>query len=233
MKDAKFLIGTAALAAMLVAGPAAAERKAGDIIARVGLTNVDPKQDNGDLDLTQLALGKYQVDVDDDTQVGVTGVYMFTDNIGLELLASLPFEHDISVNGVQVGSTKHLPPTLSLQYHFNSGGDVHPYLGLGLNYTTFFSEDGNGADVGSILGNPALNGATVDDFELDDSFGYALQAGVDFMINERTMINFDVRYADIDADIDELKVGGVGTVKNVGEAEIDPVIISLALGYKF
>ena len=34
---------------------------------------------------------------------------------------------------------------MSLQYHFNSKGKVSPFLGAGLNYTTFFSEDTQGA----------------------------------------------------------------------------------------
>ncbi|MGI9289640.1 MAG: OmpW/AlkL family protein [Gammaproteobacteria bacterium] len=234
IKDIRIIAGVIALAAMLVAGPAAADRKAGDIIGRIGLTNVDPKQDNGDLNLAQAGLGKYQIDVDDDTQVGVTGVYMFTDNIGIELLAALPFEHDISVAGTQIGSTKHLPPTLSLQYHFNSQGDIHPYIGAGLNYTTFFDEDGNGADPGGILGGAGLTGVGVADWELDDSWGLALQAGVDFEINERTMINFDVRWIDIDSDIESVKLtNGIKLTEGLGEAEIDPIIISLMLGYKF
>lgn len=232
-KDSRILLGAAAVAAMLAAGPAAAAREAGDIIGRIGLTNVDPKQDNGSLDLRAAGLSQYQVDVDDDTQVGVTGVYMITNNLAVELLASLPFEHDASVGGTQIGSTKHLPPTLSLQWHFNTDGEVIPYIGAGLNYTTFFSEDGNGADISGVAGLEPGTLAGVKDFELDDSFGIAVQAGLDFMISERTMINFDVRWADIDADIDSVSLADGTKLKDVGEIEIDPVIISLALGYKF
>lgn len=211
MKDAKFVIGTAALAAMLIAGPAAAF-EAGDVLVRAGMTNVDPKQDNGD------AAG-LQIDVDDDTQVGFTGEYFITSSLGIELLASLPFEHDVSLGGVQIGSTKHLPPTLSLNYHFNTDGNFIPYVGAGVNYTNFFDEDDNGV-LSELVGTDV-------DFELDDSWGVAVQAGVDMLVQENTLINFSVRWADIDADVD---VSGLGTV---GEAEIDPIIISLMLGYKF
>jgi outer membrane protein len=198
------LVGLAA-AASLMAGTAAAFEP-GDVLVRIGMTNVDPKQDNG----TAAGL---QVDVDDDTQVGFTGEYFFTSSLGLELLASLPFEHDVSLGGTQIGSVKHLPPTLSLNYHFNSGGNFIPYIGAGVNYTNFFDEDENGA-----LGA---------DFSVDDSWGLAVQAGIDMLVQENTLINFSVRYAEIEGDID---VSGLGTV---GEAEIDPLIITLALGYKF
>lgn len=213
----EILVGLAA-AASLMAGTATAF-EAGDVLVRVGMTNVDPKTDNGSIDSGVPIVGGAQIDVDDDTQVGFTGEYFITPSLGVELLASLPFEHDVSVNGTQIGSTKHLPPTLSLNYHFNTNGNFIPYVGAGINYTNFFDEDDNG-----VLGQTL--GADVD-FELDDSWGVAVQAGVDMLVQENTMINFSVRWADIDTDVD---VSGVGTV---GEAEIDPIIISLMLGYKF
>ena len=115
-----------------------------------------------------------QIDVDDDTSVGVTGLYMITDNIGIELLASTPFQHDISVGGTQIGSTEHLPPTLSAQWHFNSDGDVHPYVGLGLNYTNFFNEDANGAAV--VVADDNSFSGPITDIDLDDFVSAAQQA---------------------------------------------------------
>ncbi len=224
IKDAKILVGAAALAAILVAGPVAAERKAGDMVGRIGLTNVDPDSDNGNIKSGVPVLGGAAINVDDDTSVGVTGLYMITDNIGVELLAATPFQHDISVGGTQIGSTDHLPPTLSAQWHFNSDGDVHPYVGLGLNYTNFFSEESNDVAVQGL--------GTISDIRLDDSWGVAVQAGVDFEVTERVLINFDVRWIDIDSTVD-VKVDGMGWVNSVATAEIDPVVISLMAGYKF
>ncbi len=38
--------------------------------------------------------------------------------------------------------TKHLPPTLTAQYHFDlANKKVHPFVGAGINYTHFFDED--------------------------------------------------------------------------------------------
>lgn len=64
------------------------------------------------------------------------GTYLFAAHWGVELLAALPFEHNINLNGGgAVAETKHLPPTLSLQYHFNPDDSWRPYMGAGLNYT--------------------------------------------------------------------------------------------------
>jgi len=140
--------------------------QAGDMFARFTLTNVNPNDD-----ATAFSTVPVVAEVGDDTKPGVTFVYMYDNNIGFEVLAALPFQHDITVDGMgKIGETKHLPPTFSVQYYFNPETKVRPYVGLGLNYTTFFSTE-------SIAG---LGG----DLELDDSFGLAAQVGIDYDINE-------------------------------------------------
>jgi outer membrane protein len=144
--------------------------------------------------------------------VTFTGTYMLTNNIGLELLAALPFEHDIELNGSKVGETKQLPPTLSVQWHFPIG-QFKPYVGVGVNYTIFFDQSTTGA----------LDGA---DLDLDNSLGLAGQAGVDWFINDNWLINFDVRYISIETDA---KVNG----DKLGTVDINPWIVGLNAGYKF
>ena len=56
---------------------------------------------------------------------------------------------DIELNGVNAGSTKHLPPTVSLQYHFRGNERVKPFIGAGLNYTIFFEEETRGPLAGT------------------------------------------------------------------------------------
>jgi len=221
-------IVAAVTAAAVLAGfstSAMAAREAGDWIFRVGMTNVDPKQGNGEVDTDGLVpeVDGAPIDVADDTQVSFTGTYMFTPNLGLELLASLPFEHDISVGGVQVGSTKHLPPTLNLQWHFNPAGEFHPYVGAGVNYTIFFDEDWDFTAI-DLLAGTDLNDL---DYELKESFGYDLQAGVDFEISETLLLNFDVRWIKIESDLEAKGVGKIAEVK------IDPLTVGVSLGWKF
>lgn len=199
-----------AVAAALVsaAAPAAAQSK-GDWTLGVGLHQVDPKSDNG-----KLAGGSLPLRVDSDLKPTVTAEYFVADNLGIELLAAWPFEHDIRIQGLgRIGSTKHLPPTLSLQYHFNSAGKVSPFLGAGLNYTTFFSEDTRGALAGSRL-------------RLDDSWGLAAHAGLDFRLGERGALRVDLRWIDIDSDV---RLDG----KKLGTANIDPLVYGVAYVHRF
>ncbi len=188
--------------------PALAQSQ-GDWTLGVGAHQVNPKSDNG-----TLAGGTLPLDIDSDVKPTITYEYFLRDNLGLEVLAALPFKHDIAVEGVgTVGSAKQLPPTVSLQYHFNGKGKVSPFLGAGLNYTTFFSEDTKGALAGTNL-------------KLDDSWGLAAHAGIDFAVGERGAIRVDVRWIDIDT---EVQVNGA----KLGTANIDPLVYGAAYVVKF
>ncbi len=134
----KQVLSALVLGTTLISAPAAFSYEAGDIIVRVGAANVDPST----TDNTGLGL-----DVKDDISVGITGTYMLTDNIGVELLAATPFDHDVNLTGVgKVADTKHLPPTLSIQYFpMDNKSKLQPYIGVGINYTTFFSEGSSAA----------------------------------------------------------------------------------------
>ena len=120
MKSFVFIALLAVLSLGLAAQAVLAYR-VGDILLRVGATTVDPSDENSDtLKLNGEKLPGTEVDkIDSDTQLGLTGVYMFTNYFGLELIAATPFTHDIKVKGLggldirEVGDTKQLPPTLS------------------------------------------------------------------------------------------------------------------------
>jgi outer membrane protein len=197
----------AVLASGLFAGAVQAY-EAGDWVVRGGLYGVFPKSDN-------LSLGPgADLDVDDGYSLGFNITYMINPNIGVELLGALPFKHDISLTGAgDVAETKHLPPTISVQYHFMPGGTVHPYVGLGLNYTTFFSEETKGA----------LQGASL---KLDDSWGLAGQLGIDIDVAPNWFVNADLRYINIESDA-KLNGEGIGTV------EINPWVFGLNVGTRF
>lgn len=197
-----------AIALGAAAAPVLAQSQ-GDWTLGVGVHAVDPKSDNG-----RLADGTLKVDVDTDVKPTLTFEYFVRDNLGVEVIAAWPFEHDVSIAGMgTVGSTKQLPPTVSLQYHFNGKGKVSPFVGAGINYTTFFSEDTRGA----------LDGAQL---ELDDSWGLAAHAGVDFAVGERSAIRVDARWIDIDADV---KLNGA----DIGTVNIDPIVYGAAYVMKF
>ena len=202
MRNIPFKTLLAAGALALMAGPALAQSQ-GDWTFGIGVGYVDPKSDNGDL-------AGLETDVDADESFVFTAEYFIRDNLGIELLAATPFEHDIDLEGgIDAGSTKHLPPTLSLNYHFPTNSPWKPYVGAGINYTAFFEED---SDLGKL--------------ELDDSWGYALQAGIDYQFNDTGAVRFNVRYIDIESDVE---LDG----QDIGTAEIDPVIWTIAYVFSF
>ncbi|KPK61638.1 MAG: hypothetical protein AMJ59_01145 [Gammaproteobacteria bacterium SG8_31] len=219
----RILLAISVSAAIFLAAPAALAHDAGDFYVRVGATNVNPDDPNGDIDLSAVdpALAKQDIDVDDAWSLTFTGSYQWTENWAVELLAAYPFEHDIDVEGLgKVGSTKHLPPTLSLQYHFLPKGKFQPYVGAGLNYTIFFDDGAEG--VLSDLGG---------DLEIeDDSFGLAGQVGFDYMFNDQWFINLDLRYINIETKA-KVTIPGVGTIKE--DVDINPWVYGVNIGYKF
>ena len=197
----------------LAATPALAQ-SAGSWTFGVGAHNVAPKSDNGTL--TATPLGNLKMDVGSNVRPTITAEYFVRDNLGVEVLAALPFQHDISVVGVgKVGSTKHLPPTVSLQYHFGQG-KVKPFVGVGLNYTTFFSTKSEGAIAGTNL-------------DLSDSWGLAAHLGVDFKVGEKGAIRIDYRKIDIDTKV-KLNGANLGTKNTVN---IDPSVYGIAYVFSF
>ena len=148
----------------------------------------------------------------------ISGEYFIANNVGIELLAAIPFHHDITLtdaNGDTVyGKTQHLPPTLSLQYHFdgyNMPMNLKPFVGVGVNYTTFFEE------------KVALGDG---DLELDDSVGVAGHIGLDIPFAPTEAFRIDARYMDIKTDA---KLDGT----DIGEVDISPWVYGIAFVKQF
>ncbi|HDR1497409.1 TPA: outer membrane beta-barrel protein [Pasteurella multocida] len=193
--------------AALVAGSAVAHQ-AGSVIVRGGPILVVPNAStNHDV---------FKFDVNSNAQLGLTATYMATDNLGVELLAATPFSHEITLGNTLVGKTKHLPPSLYAQYYFlDKDAKARPYVGAGVNYTTFFSE------------KEVLNGVT--DLKLKDSWGPAFNAGVDIQVADNLFLNTAIWYAKIKSKA-TFKVGGEEHKVNV---KLDPTVFFVGLGYRF
>ena len=213
--------------------------EAGDWIIRVGAATVDPDTDSDAIEIptappTVLPNG---VDVDDDTQVGLIFAYMPEPNFGIELLASTPFDHDILLEDAPVaaGSTKHLPPTLSLQWYPMGHTDswFQPYFGLGVTYTIFFDEAVDHELKGAledILGT-GLSKASLD---LDNSFGLSGQAGLDIFFGDHWAINAGVWYIDIDTTANvKVRTEGGANAKVKFDVDIDPWVYNIGIAYRF
>jgi outer membrane protein len=136
--------------------------------------------------------------------------YFFTPNLAAELVLTYPQKHKVYLDGTNIGSFKHLPPSLLLQYHFTPDAPLKPYVGAGINYTTLSKVR-------------LLNGAASLEH---DSVGLVLQAGVDYAIDKQWSLNFDVKKAQIRSDV---MIGGA----KASRVKVDPLMIGVGVGYRF
>ncbi len=211
----------AAAAAALTVVPARAQTEAGDVLVRLRGIVVSPTEASGQV---LPAFPNARVGVGDSVMPEVDFTYMLADHIGAELILATT-KHSVSGRGTLsgLGNVAHawvLPPTLTLQYHLAPKGKVRPYVGAGVNYTFFYSEDASDS-----LEN-AIGSTRVD---MDDSFGYALQAGVDIDLTDRVFLNLDVKYIDIDTTA-RLRTGAA--INRVA-VSIDPIVAGIGLGMRF
>ncbi len=230
-----FKVGVLAAAVMAVA-PAAQAFEAGDFVVRGGAVHVAP-DDSSDKIIVGGAEYKNgtRVAVDSNTQLGIRGTYMFGDSIGLGLLAATPFKHNITakggdLDGAPAGETKHLPPTITLQFYpMSSASAFQPYAGIGVNYTTFFEEKTSSALNANLPG-------TSSELELDDSIGVAVEVGMDYMLNENFGLNAAMWWADIDTDAQITAYNADGSQAaqtDSFEVQIDPMVYMIGMTYKF
>ena len=194
----KNLLAVAVLCA-LTSGAAFAQQAEGPWLVRARAVNLD----SANKDSTGLGLS-----VNDKVIPEVDVSYFFTPNIAAELVLTVPQKHDLSssVLGGKIGTLKHLPPSLLVQYHFNAAG-FKPYVGAGVNYTRFSNVD---------IAGGAL---TVK----KSSWGPALQVGFDYALDKNWSLNFDVKKIYMDTTVS----GGIGKFK------VDPILVGVGVGYRF
>ena len=136
--------------------------------------------------------------------------YRICHNITIDVLGALPFTQGIKLNGNNVGTTRHLPPTLTVQYHPLPDATFDPFIGIGVNRTFFFNE--------SLSNGPNL--------QLSNTWGFAAQGGVDWKFAPAWVAGVDLRYIQIEPDA---SVGGTP----IGKVKIDPLAYGVNLGYRF
>jgi outer membrane protein len=219
----------AALAASVAATPAAAQDTgrvgiaAGDVLVRLRGIMVSPNEDSGSV-LPGFPGEKVSVNNSFMPEVDVT--YMATDNIGFELIASTTKHKASGRTGTtgslgKLASTWVLPPTLTAQYHFNPTGAVRPYVGAGVNYTIFWNEDASDS-LEAAVGRTRV--------KMDDSFGWAAQAGIDIDITPKVFLNLDVKYIDIDTTA---KLYTTAAGRQTVDLGIDPLVFGIGVGTRF
>lgn len=198
----KTIIAAVALAAASLGSTSAmAQFQEGSILVRARAVNLQ----SSNSDSTGLGLS-----INDKTIPEVDFSYFLSKNLAAELILTVPQEHDLSSKalGGKIGTVTHLPPTLLLQYHFDADG-FKPYVGAGVNYTRFTSVDlPTGVDVKR------------------DSFGGALQVGVDIPLSGNMYLNVDVKKVYLGTDV---SVAGA----NKGSFKVDPLLVGVGIGWRF
>lgn len=221
MQPIKTLLLAAAGAAVFASVPAQA--KQGDILVRLRGIVVAPNEKSGSV---LPAFPGEKVSIDNAVAPEIDVTWMASDHIGFELIAATTKHSASGRKGTtgsigKLASTWVLPPTLTAQYHFLPDAPVRPYVGAGVNYTLFYSEDASGA-LESAVGQTKVH--------MSDSFGWAAQAGVDIDLNDRLFLNIDVKYIDIDTTA-RLSTTAVGVQKV--HIDLDPLVFGIGVGMRF
>lgn len=154
------------------------------------------------------------VKINSDTVPELDITYFFTKNIASELILGTSTHNVKALPGeADLGRVSLLPPTLTLQYHFSPETAFRPYVGAGVNYTIFY--------------NKTTNNSTYYDVNYQNSFGYAFQAGFDYMFDDKFGINFDVKKIYLSTNV-SINHGAVRT-----KVDLDPWLFGVGAVYKF
>ena len=147
-------------------------------------------------------------DVSKETTVELDFSYFATKNIALELILATT-RHEVTLNNVSLGKLSHLPPTVTLQYHFSPDAVFRPYVGLGVNYTHFYDVGLPGFQIGG------------------NSWGGAAQVGFDYALDKQFFLNVDVKKIKIGTEV-KTAAGA-----KLGNLDIDPMIVGVGIGRRF
>lgn len=236
----KIKVVATAVALSLMSCSAVAQSTAPKWGVNIGPIHVAPQESSSNLNVIEqvasLPAGSTELAVNGNTQLGITIDYKFTPNWAVQLIAATPFSHDINVSGsaidgLAVGKTKHLPPTLLAQYHFTNWSErVQPFVGVGLNYTVFFDESVDGQLTDALDGLGVTGASDSVSLSLSNSWGLALQAGVNVQITDSLGIHAMVSKIDI-GTTGHVRVNG-DTIQSVN-VDIDPVVAMIGVRWTF
>ncbi|HEY9268260.1 MAG TPA: OmpW family outer membrane protein [Methylotenera sp.] len=217
--------------------PMLAQAEAGDWVVRARAANINPNEDSDlgktvNRNVAPVMSNGAELKVDSNTILEFDISYYFTKNIAAELILATGSKHDVSVSrepGAVVpnqllGSVDVLPPTLTVQWHFNPDQMIDPYVGAGINYSAFL-------DKRLEVRQGPLTGS---DIKVEnDSWGYALQAGVDINLQDGWLINADVKYISLDTDVKLRNPLAGNAWTKIDDLEINPWVFGLGIGKKF
>lgn len=227
MMKLNIFAASAVLGLAIVATPACAQSdtgiKQGDVLVRLRAILVAPNETTSGITPT---FPTEHAKVNDSVMPEVDVTYMATDNVGFELIAATTKHTASGTTGTtgsigNLASTWVLPPTLTVQYHFNPHSKVRPYVGAGINYTIFWNEKAS-SQLEAAVGKTSVH--------MSDSVGYAVQAGIDVDIAPRTFLNLDVKYINMNTTA-TLQTTAIGTQSL--RVHLNPLVFGAGIGFRF
>lgn len=206
--------------------PGQAMAQAGEVHVKLLATLVAPDGKIQDIKLDRIGLpAGTQTKANDNVIPTIAVEYFLADNLSVETIAGVT-QHDVDGRGALAGAglvsnAKIVPATLTLKYHFGNAGGIRPYVGAGPSYFIFINEK-PGATTRAL-------GATSQ--KLNDTVGFAMQAGVDVPVNDKGLfLSLDAkRY--ILRPIASWSANGAELLRT--RHRLDPWVISAGVGLRF
>jgi len=222
--------------------PVLAQAEAGDIVVRLRATNVNPNTSSklGETTDASYAAGtaallygdaNANLQVKSNTIPEIDFSYYITKNIAAELILAVGTRHDVNVSSAglvaaDLGSVNLLPPTLTAQWHFMPDTMLDPYVGAGAAYVLGMDRSLTANVSGTLL-----------PIHIDRSaFGGVLQAGFDVNLQDKWLINFDVKKIWFNTEVRLDTLGALGTTAGftkIDNLDINPLVLSIGIGKKF
>jgi outer membrane protein W len=109
----------------------------------------------------------------------------------------------------RLGSLELLPVNLLLQFRVPTHGRLEPYVGAGVNLTVAWEKSG-----------------ALDSVDMAGSVGPALQVGADWALSSRALLNLDIRWNTLTADLDN-------DGARLASLKVDPLSLGLGVGFRF
>ncbi|MBU1425654.1 MAG: outer membrane beta-barrel protein [Gammaproteobacteria bacterium] len=222
----KYMLKIATIAIAMSAATSAAALDLQNWSVKLGVNKITPKVQSSDM--TAPSLPGTKVDVGSNTQPIFAFAYAYDSNLSAELVLGTPYKHDVygagSIDGVgKTGTVKSMPPTIFGQYHFlEEQARLRPYVGLGLTYAYFYDETGSAAL--TALTNTGSPTATT--FSVDSAWGLSTQAGLIYNLDEKW-------FSDLVVVKTFLKTTAHFSTGQTVDMRLDPLAVSLSLGYRF
>jgi outer membrane protein len=144
--------------------------------------------------------------------------YFLSPNFAVSFTGGIPPSAKIDAAGTlagvgRVGATTYGPMTVTAHYHFTEMGRLQPYVGAGPAFMYVFDQDDG----------------VMTQVKIDNAFGFAFQAGADYMITDRWGLFVDVKKAILRTEAK----GFFGPAPIQADVRLDPLVVHGGVSLRF